>query len=500
MEAMGTNQHRSRRRDERAEDPDALAPQLQYALIEAGLAVGPPLGADAPGRLAPRRGLDGAGRDVVIHLLELPDDAAGARTLRRLNELRGLTHPAIAPVRDVIFLPDGYAAVVVDLIAGADLAVVLGARGGLTRAEAARVLDDVGGALAHLHAHGLAHGDVSPANVMVTTDGGLVLIDLLGGILESGTDRCAAPERHAGGPATPASDVYALAALLRECASGSALLRARLERILPDALDADPSRRPTARALAARAHELAQPGRLVLPEGARLAAGALRAAAARPTRVVPTRRALRRREGPAARTEAGRGRRRGRSRTGRRLAAALVGLVALVSVLGLGVGLLGVGQAARATAPGTGAAAGAPATVPAPTQVAEESLLEVVVDLTGRRDAALNAGDGVALADTTVPHSPAANADAAVLEALAAAGESVDGLDTDVLGVTEVDVPEDCEQTWAGARAVRIRQSQPASTRTGADGTVRTVPALAAREVLLILVPDPWRVAEVRAA
>ncbi|WP_234415850.1 protein kinase domain-containing protein [Actinomyces sp. Z16] len=197
---MGTNQHRSRRRDEQAEDPDALAPQLQDALIEAGLAVGSPLGGDAPGRLAPRRGLDGAGRDVVIHLLELPDDAAGARTLRRLNELRGLTHPAIAPVRDVIFLPDGYAAVVVDLIAGADLAVVLGARGGLTRAEAARVLDDVGGALAHLHAHGLAHGDVSPANVMVTTDGGLVLIDLFGGILESGTDRCAAPSATVAAP------------------------------------------------------------------------------------------------------------------------------------------------------------------------------------------------------------------------------------------------------------------------------------------------------------
>ncbi|WP_218961909.1 protein kinase domain-containing protein [Actinomyces ruminis] len=272
---MGTNQYRSRRRSEPAADPDALSPQLQDALIGAGLAVGPPLGADAPGRLAPRRGLDAAGRDVVIHLLELPDDAAGARTLRRLNELRGLVHPAIAAVHDVVFLPDGYAAVTVDLIAGADLAVLLGARGGLTRVEAARVLDDVGGALAHLHAHGLAHGDVSPANVMVTTDGGLVLIDLFGGILESGTDRCAAPERRNGGPATPASDVYALAALLRECASGSALLRSRLERILRDALDADPSRRPTARALAARAPELGRPGRLILPEGARLAAGAV---------------------------------------------------------------------------------------------------------------------------------------------------------------------------------------------------------------------------------
>lgn len=501
---MGTNQHHSRRlRSEQTKDPDALTAQLRDALIGAGLAVGPPLGADAPGRLAPRRGLDAEGRDVVIHLLELPDDAAGARTLRRLNDLRGLVHPAIAPVRDVVFLPDGYTAVVVDLIAGADLAVVLGARGGLTRAEAARVLDDVGGALAHLHAHGLAHGDVSPANVMVTTDGGLVLIDLFGGILESGTDRCAAPERRNGGPATPASDVYALAALLRECASGSALLRSRLERILRDALDADPNRRPTARALAARAPELGRPGRLILPEGARLAAGALRAAAARPTRVVPTRRALRSRPGPRTKPERGRRRRPPRSGAGRwRLAAVLGGLAVLVGVLGVGLGLLGVGRTAQGAVPDTdgSVAMGATAAASTPTLPAEESLLEVVVDLTGRRDAALNASDAIGLADTTVPDSPAASADAAVLDALATAGERVGGLDTAVLSVTEVDVPEDCEQTWAGARAVQVRQSQPASTRTGADGTVRTVPAQAAREVVLVLVPGPWRVAEVREA
>ena len=38
--------------------------------------------------------------------------------------------------------------VTVDLVPGADLAVVLGARGCLTRSEAARLLDDVGSALA----------------------------------------------------------------------------------------------------------------------------------------------------------------------------------------------------------------------------------------------------------------------------------------------------------------------------------------------------------------
>ncbi|MDU0349423.1 protein kinase, partial [Actinomyces sp. MRS3W] len=49
---------------------DDLAPEVLDALITAGLAVGSPLGTDREGRLAPRRGLDAAGRDVVIHVLE----------------------------------------------------------------------------------------------------------------------------------------------------------------------------------------------------------------------------------------------------------------------------------------------------------------------------------------------------------------------------------------------------------------------------------------------
>ena len=49
--------------------------------------------------------------------------------------------------------------------------------------------------------------DVSSANVVITTEGGAVLIDLFGGVMETGTGPWAAPERAGGGPATPASDV-----------------------------------------------------------------------------------------------------------------------------------------------------------------------------------------------------------------------------------------------------------------------------------------------------
>ena len=267
-----------------------LPAQVSDELVAAGLAVGEPMGRDRSGRLAPRRALDPDGRDVVVQIVDLSEKAAGARTLRRLADLRSLRNDAIAPVRQVLALPGNRVGVVSDLIAGADLAVVLGARGGLTRSEAARLLDDLGGALAHMHERGMAHGDVAAANVIVSTDGRPVLIDLLGGVLETGTPASAAPERKAGAPATAAADVYSLAALLRQCAAGSPALAERLERVLPDALDPDPAGRPSARDLAARAPEIGLPGVIELPDGARLAAGALRAASSQPTRAVASRR------------------------------------------------------------------------------------------------------------------------------------------------------------------------------------------------------------------
>ena len=135
-----------------------------------------------------------------------------------MADLRVLRHPGLVTVREVVSLPEQRAGVIMDLIDGAGLDVVLGARGRLNVSHLATLLDVLGSALACLHEHGAAHGDVSAGNVMVTTDGRPVLIDLLGSVMEMGTQDCAAPERIAGAPASAASDVYALARLLTECA------------------------------------------------------------------------------------------------------------------------------------------------------------------------------------------------------------------------------------------------------------------------------------------
>ena len=499
---------------------------------------------------APRRGLDAQGRHIVIRVVDLPRGRGGAAVLRRLADLRVLRHPGLVTVREVVPLPEQRAGVIMELVEGAGLDVVLGARGRLNISHLATLLDVLGSALAYLHEHGAAHGDVSAGNVLVTTDGRPVLIDMLGSAMEMGTQDCAAPERLAGAPASAASDVYALARLLTECAGQGGTGTRRLAGFLTDALAEDPADRPKARDLAARAPELGPASPIELPDGARLAAGCLRAAARTPTRTVGSRlrtgtglgprlRAAsrddsdrREAEGRGGMSRIGRGPAAIRWGRGRRpepgrvrawgLAAALLVAVCLAAwgparglasfrpawALGsapaattsAGLSAPVESTASSSTGPSSTASASGPPSSSA-SQTAEDDgadVVSIVVALSAARDRALMAADADALAATTVPGSPAAETDTRILTDLIDSGESVGGLQTSVSQMIDTELPGDAAALWPGARAVRVTLSQSASTRSGASGP-RTVPALASRQVVLILVPGPWRVADVRA-
>lgn len=149
-----------------------------------------------------------------------------------------------------------------------------------------------------------------------------------------------------------------------------------------------------------------------------------------------------------------------------------------------------------AARPPTPSAAGAGA--PASAGPADDDLLGAVVSLARSRDAALEAGDAQALASTTVPGSGAASADQRLLESLQGSGQTVTGLRTDLQGVVEVPVAglPLSEPVPAGARAVRATLSQ-ASHQRHADAGDWTVPVQRPRQVVLVLVPEPWRVLEV---
>lgn len=139
---------------------------------------------------------------------------------------------------------------------------------------------------------------------------------------------------------------------------------------------------------------------------------------------------------------------------------------------------------------------GAGATAPAGPQ--DEDLLRAVVQLARSRDAALESGDLQALASTTVPGSGAASADQQVLESLRDSGQTVTGLRTQLQEVKEVPVADLPLSTPAPAeaRAVRATLSQAPHQRH-ADERTWTVPVQSPRQVVLVLVPEPWRVLEV---
>jgi eukaryotic-like serine/threonine-protein kinase len=172
------------------------------------------------------------GRRVAIKLLaeELAADAhATRRFVREARATARLAHPNVARVYD--FGRGGSPFLVMELLEGETLAARL-ASGPFPPAEAARVAAAVADALDAAHQRGIVHRDVKPGNVMLTPDGDVKVMDF--GIAAAAADEAhsttgsglyatvayVSPERVAGEPATPASDVYSLGAVLYELLCG----------------------------------------------------------------------------------------------------------------------------------------------------------------------------------------------------------------------------------------------------------------------------------------
>ena len=188
-------------------------------------------------------------------------------------------HPLLCRVLEDFFAGDRYF-LVMDWVEGTTLAHMLAEAGGggLPLPDVVHYLGQVAGALDHLHLHRppVVHGDVKPANVIVTPDGTAVLVDF--GISHrqpaadeasppfalAGTAGYAAPEVASGQALSPAADVFSLAATAfalltggpprpgaRPAWTGIDADRARLvEYALRRGLAVDPARRPaTASAL-----------------------------------------------------------------------------------------------------------------------------------------------------------------------------------------------------------------------------------------------------------
>lgn len=141
--------------------------------------------------------------------------------------LRRLRHPHLVSVLDFARLtaPSGTASayVTTELIPGQSLSDLLhDTTNPLRWSELRRVFADALSALRFLHEAGIVHGDFTPANILVRSDGAGVLIDLscasrIGALSStiSGTRGFIAPEVLSGNPADHRADLFAVGVTLK---------------------------------------------------------------------------------------------------------------------------------------------------------------------------------------------------------------------------------------------------------------------------------------------
>jgi len=229
-------------------------------------------------------------RQVALKQLHRPLEASPAeaevanrRAMREARTAAKLHHPHAVSVFDVVE-QDGQLWLVMPFIASITLAAVLHEGGPLQPDEAAKVGAQVASALTAAHAAGIVHRDVKPGNILIAEDGTALISDfgiayglgdatLTSSGMIHGTPAYLAPEIARGDGANFASDVFSLGstlysamegkppfgsddntmALLHRVASGQFPAPQHCGPLTPlvmDMLSADPSHRPSMRAVA----------------------------------------------------------------------------------------------------------------------------------------------------------------------------------------------------------------------------------------------------------
>jgi beta-lactam-binding protein with PASTA domain/predicted Ser/Thr protein kinase len=179
------------------------------------------------------------GREVAIKILRADlarDPQFQERFRREAQNAAALNHPAIVAVYDTgetntEFGPLPY--IVMEYVEGRTLRDIVKTEGPMSQKRAMEVMADVCAALDFSHRHGIVHRDVKPANVMITKNGGFMVLDwgsaraphdgqsaMTQTAAVIGTAQYLSPEQARGESVDARSDVYAAGCVLYELITG----------------------------------------------------------------------------------------------------------------------------------------------------------------------------------------------------------------------------------------------------------------------------------------
>ncbi|MDT8910414.1 Stk1 family PASTA domain-containing Ser/Thr kinase [Amycolatopsis sp. PS_44_ISF1] len=179
------------------------------------------------------------GREVAIKVLRADlarDPQFQERFRREAQNAAALNHPAIVAVYDTGEASTDVGAlpyIVMEYVEGRTLRDIVKTEGPMSQKRAMEVMADVCAALDFSHRHGIVHRDVKPANVMITKNGAVKVMDF--GIARAmhdgqsamtqtaaviGTAQYLSPEQARGEAVDARSDVYAAGCVLYELITG----------------------------------------------------------------------------------------------------------------------------------------------------------------------------------------------------------------------------------------------------------------------------------------
>jgi serine/threonine-protein kinase len=179
-------------------------------------------------------------RDIAVKFLQpasdSPDAPPSGMLLSEARALARVRHPNVVSVYGIAEHA-GRPGMWLEFLRGTTLAAEITRRGGLPPLEVARIGERLAEALVAIDREGLVHRDVKPANVVLESDGRVVLADFglghrrtlldAGGPRGVGTPLFMTPGLHEGDAASPRTDLYALGVTLWWALAGRPPFRSR---------------------------------------------------------------------------------------------------------------------------------------------------------------------------------------------------------------------------------------------------------------------------------